>query len=79
MSLTTRRQQVERAVQKRMLEAGYNRGARIVELEDYSISAGASENLRWAPANCHMVLGRNEIALQDMERNIAAAAGMPLG
>jgi nitrite reductase/ring-hydroxylating ferredoxin subunit len=62
-----------------MLEAGYDLAARIVEQEDYHISAGACENLRWAPAHCNMVLGRNEVALQDMERNIAAAAGMPIG
>jgi phenylpropionate dioxygenase-like ring-hydroxylating dioxygenase large terminal subunit len=61
-----------------MLEAGYDLAARIVELEDYHISAGACENLQWAPARCHIVLGRNEVALQDMERNIAAAAGMPI-
>jgi hypothetical protein len=61
-----------------MLEAGYDLAARIVELEDYSVSAGACDNLRWAPSGFNIVLGRNEIALQDMERNIANAAGMPI-
>jgi phenylpropionate dioxygenase-like ring-hydroxylating dioxygenase large terminal subunit len=61
-----------------MLEAGYDLAARIVEMEDYHISAGACENLRWAPAGCNIVFGRNEIALQDMERNIAEAVGMPI-
>jgi nitrite reductase/ring-hydroxylating ferredoxin subunit len=61
-----------------MLEAGYDLAARIVELEDYSVSAGACNNLRWAPPNFNIVLGRNEVALQDMERSIAAAAGMPI-
>jgi len=61
-----------------MLEAGYDLAARIVEAEDYSVSAGACHNLRWAPSGFNIVLGRNEIALQDMERNIARAAGMPI-
>lgn len=62
-----------------MLEAGYDLAAKIVEFEDYSISAGACENLRWAPPNFNIVLGRNEIALQSTERDLAAAAGMPIG
>jgi phenylpropionate dioxygenase-like ring-hydroxylating dioxygenase large terminal subunit len=61
-----------------MLEAGYDLAARIVEVEDYSISAGACENLRWAPKGFNIVLGRNEIALQSTERRLAAAAGMPI-
>jgi phenylpropionate dioxygenase-like ring-hydroxylating dioxygenase large terminal subunit len=61
-----------------MLEAGYDLAARIVELEDYSISAGACENLRWAPPDFNIVLGRNEIALQSTERRLAEAAGMPI-
>lgn len=60
------------------LEAGYDLAAKIVELEDYSISAGACENLRWAPRGFNIVLGRNEIALQSTERRLAEAAGMPI-
>ncbi len=61
-----------------MLEAGYDLAARIVEREDYSVSAGACDNLRWAPRGFKIVLGRNEIALQSTELHIADAAGMPI-
>ncbi len=59
-------------------EAGYELAARIVETQDYTISAGATDNLRWAPPDFAITLGRNEIALQNMERRIAETVGLPL-
>jgi phenylpropionate dioxygenase-like ring-hydroxylating dioxygenase large terminal subunit len=62
-----------------MFEAGWDLAARIVSSEDYLMSAEAFDNLRWAPSGFHTVFGRNEIALQHLQRNIAEAIGMPIG
>ena len=48
---------------------------RVVTTEDYSVSESGQRNLRQAPEGFTTVLGRNEIALQEFHRNVAAAIG----
>lgn len=50
----------------------------VVRTEDYSVSKEGQRNLEHAPKGFEMVYGRNEIALQNVHRNIAAMIGMPL-
>jgi len=50
----------------------------VVRTEDYSVSKEGQRNLQHAPEGFEMVYGRNEIALQNVHRNIAAMIGMPL-
>lgn len=59
-------------------EYAYDATAEVVQTEDYRIASAGYANLLTAPANFHTVLGANEIALQAVQRHIAAAAGMPL-
>lgn len=42
----------------------------VVTTEDYSVSRDGQQNLQYAPADFHPVLGRNEIALQHWHRNL---------
>lgn len=62
-----------------MFEAGFELAARIVQNEDYRIAAEAQANLAYAPADFRSTLGRNELALQHLQRGIASAIGMPQG
>ncbi|NWG52839.1 MAG: aromatic ring-hydroxylating dioxygenase subunit alpha [Hydrogenophilaceae bacterium] len=50
----------------------------VVRTEDYSISAEGQRNLECAPPGHALVFGKNEIALQNVHRDIAEAIGMPL-
>jgi len=50
----------------------------VVSTEDYSVSKQGQRNLENAPRGFQVVFGRNEAALQDVHRNIAAAVGGPL-
>ena len=50
----------------------------VVTTEDYSVSKEGQRNLRYAPDGFRVVYGRNEIALQNVHKNIAAIIGMPL-
>lgn len=50
----------------------------VVRTEDYSISAEGQRNLASAPVGHRVVLGRNEIALQNVHRVIAEHIGMPI-
>ncbi|HEX7761812.1 MAG TPA: SRPBCC family protein [Caulobacteraceae bacterium] len=50
----------------------------VVSTEDYSVSKEGQRNLSHAPEGFKIVYGRNEIALQNVHRNIAALIGMPL-
>ncbi len=54
---------------------GHNWNIGIVGGEDYSVSEGGQHNLEHAPKGFKMVLGRNEVALQNMHRNIDAIIG----
>jgi len=56
----------------------YDDTAYVVQNEDYATAARAWANLATAPAGFRVVLGRNEIALQDFQRNVASVIGMPL-
>jgi len=56
----------------------YEATAHVVRTEDYATASLAWANLATAPADFRVVLGRNEIALQDYQRNVAQAIGMPL-
>lgn len=48
---------------------------RVVTTEDYSVSESGQHNLHQAPEGFTTVLGRNEVALQEFHRNVAAALG----
>ncbi|GAB5459033.1 MAG: hypothetical protein Hens3KO_20630 [Henriciella sp.] len=58
--------------------ATYDATAPVVQNEDYLVASNGYANLLTAPANHHVVLGANEIALHNVHRNIAAAIDMPL-
>jgi phenylpropionate dioxygenase-like ring-hydroxylating dioxygenase large terminal subunit len=49
---------------------------KVVTTEDYSVSEGGQRNLRQSPAKFQMVLGRNEVALQQFHRNVARVIGL---
>jgi len=46
--------------------------------EEYRVASAGYANLLTAPEGFHTVLGANEIAVQAVQRHIAAAIGMPL-
>jgi hypothetical protein len=50
----------------------------VVTTEDYSVSKEGQRNLEYAPDGFRLVYGRNEIALQNTHRALAAMTGMPL-
>ena len=50
----------------------------VVTTEDYSVSKEGQRNLEYAPEGFQLVYGRNEIALQNTHRTLAAMTGMPL-
>lgn len=56
----------------------YDATSEIVQTEDYRVASAGYANLMTAPDGFHIVLGRNEIALQAVQRHIAEAIGMPL-
>jgi phenylpropionate dioxygenase-like ring-hydroxylating dioxygenase large terminal subunit len=56
----------------------YDATAHVVQAEDYTTASRAWANLAAAPPGHRVVLGRNEIALQDFQRNVAQVVGMPL-
>ena len=59
-------------------EYAYDATATVVQTEDYRIASHGYDNLMTAPKDFHTILGRNEIALQAVQRHIAEAVGMPL-
>ncbi len=61
-----------------LFEAGFDLASRIVQNEDFRMSAEALQNLQHAPEHFSVVFGRNEPALQHMQGAIAEACGMPL-
>lgn len=56
----------------------YDATARVVLTEDYTTASRAWANLAAAPPDFRVVIGRNEIALQDFQRNVAKAIGLPV-
>ena len=60
------------------LEQAYDATAHVVQTEDLTAANRAWANLATAPAGFRVVLGRNEVALQDFQRNVAQAIEMPL-
>jgi hypothetical protein len=50
----------------------------VVTTEDYSVSKEGQRNLAHAPEGFRIIYGRNEIALQNLHRNVADIVGMPL-
>lgn len=60
-----------------MFEAGFDLAARIVQNEDFRIAGEAQANLAHAPADFQTTFGRNEPALQHLQRGIAEAIGLP--
>ena len=60
------------------VESAYDATATVVQTEDYRVASAGYANLLTAPAGFRTVLGRNEIALQAVQRHIAEAIGMSL-
>ena len=60
-------------------EFAYDATAQVVSTEDYVIAAEGTANLMHAPAGFEVIYGRNEIALHNVHRSIAAAIAMPIG
>ena len=60
------------------LEQAYDATAHVVLTEDYTAASRAWANLASAPPAFRVVLGRNEIALQDFQRNVAEVIGLHL-
>ena len=60
------------------VEAAYDGTATVVQEEDYRVASGGYANLLYAPDDFNVVLGANEIALQNVHRSIADAIGMAL-
>lgn len=56
----------------------YDATAHVVLTEDYTTASRAWANLASAPPDFRVLIGRNEIALQDFQRNVAQAIRLPL-
>jgi phenylpropionate dioxygenase-like ring-hydroxylating dioxygenase large terminal subunit len=57
--------------------AGHELIMKVVGTEDFSISQGGYQNLRFAPPGFKLVFGRNEHPAIEVQRNIARDIGMP--
>ena len=66
------------AAHREEVAQAYDATAHVVQTEDYTTASNAWANLATAPPAFRVVLGRNEIALQDFQRNVANVIGMPL-
>jgi phenylpropionate dioxygenase-like ring-hydroxylating dioxygenase large terminal subunit len=51
---------------------------RVIAGEDYAVAEQGSRNLMTAPPGFEVIYGRNEIAVQDFQRNIARMIGEPI-
>lgn len=60
------------------VEMAFDATAHVVRTEDYAVAAEGWKNLAHLPPGATNVLGRQEIALQNVHRAIAEAIGMPL-
>jgi phenylpropionate dioxygenase-like ring-hydroxylating dioxygenase large terminal subunit len=56
----------------------YDQTATVVQTEDYRVASAGYANLQTAPDDFAVVLGANEVAVQAVQRHVAAAIGMPL-
>jgi phenylpropionate dioxygenase-like ring-hydroxylating dioxygenase large terminal subunit len=63
---------------RQTVEGAFDATAQVVQTEDYRVASAGYANLLTAPQGFRTVLGRNEIALQAVQRHIAEAIGMPL-
>ncbi len=61
-----------------VLEGAHDFIQHVVTTEDYSVSKEGQRNLEHAPPGFQVVFGRNEKALQNTHRHIAAVIGMPV-
>ena len=59
-------------------EGGFDLARGIIENEDFRMAALAQRNFETVPAGFAVHYGRNELALQHLHRDLAAAVGMPL-
>jgi phenylpropionate dioxygenase-like ring-hydroxylating dioxygenase large terminal subunit len=69
---------VKDADHRREVEEAWDATANVVRTEDYVVSAEGYRNLAALPAGTTVVYGRQELALQNVHRAIAAAIGLPL-
>jgi phenylpropionate dioxygenase-like ring-hydroxylating dioxygenase large terminal subunit len=63
---------------RREVEAAYDATAFVVQTEDYVVAAEGWRNLTALPPGATVVYGRQELALQNQHRAIAAAIDLPL-
>jgi carnitine monooxygenase subunit len=63
---------------RKEVEDAWEATAHVVRTEDYVVSAEGYRNLLALPAGASVVYGRQEMALQDVHRTLAAAIGLPL-
>lgn len=63
---------------RKEVEAGFDATAHVVTTEDYVTAAEGWRNMTMMPKGATVLYGRQEIALQNQHRDIAAAIGMPL-
>jgi len=63
---------------RKEVEDAFDATAHVVENEDYVVAAEGWRNLTSLPKGRTVVYGRQELALQNQHRTIAAAIGMPL-
>jgi hypothetical protein len=75
---TYRGADVPEATPDAAFEATHDTIETVVRTEDYSISKDGQRNLEYAPEGFSVIYGRNEPALQNNQRNIARAIGMPI-
>jgi len=69
---------VKDADHRREVEDAWDATAHVVRTEDYVVSAEGYRNLAALPPGTSVVYGRQEIALQNVHRAIAAAIDLPL-
>lgn len=63
---------------RQICEMAYDMTAHVVQTEDYRVASAGYANMLTAPEGHRVVLGANEIAVQAVQKHIAAAIGMPL-
>jgi phenylpropionate dioxygenase-like ring-hydroxylating dioxygenase large terminal subunit len=69
---------VEDEAHREMCTMAYDATATVVQSEDYRVASHGYANLMTAPADYHVVIGANEVALHGVHHNIADVIGMPV-
>jgi carnitine monooxygenase subunit len=75
---TYKRGQELNEVERGEYVAGHELIMKVVGTEDFSVSKGGYQNLKYAPPGFKAVFGRNEHPAIEVQRNIARDIGMPI-